>query len=173
MQTLNSFTFGCEFCFQINGHRSPCGHDSDPCFRNTGMWSLSFVFFPCLSDAKHVEVTPPIWVCLWTLAPPCVCERYVCGYFLCTAQATNLLNISVQKSKLCTREINQWLEQEEQAVLWRHVQVWQTLFFWRGSFFLSFPSVRVGQTPITCPIDLKQKRPWAHTQPAGREGRRM
>lgn len=173
MQTLNSFTFGCEFCFQINGHRSPCGHDSDPCFRITGMWSLSFVFFPCLSDAKHVEVTPPIWVCLWTLAPPCVCERYVCGYFLCTAQGTNLLDISVQKSKLCTREINQWLEQEEQAVLWRHVQVWQTLFFWRGSFFLSFPSVRVGQTPITCPIDLKQKRPWAHTQPAGREGRRM
>ncbi len=137
-----------------------------PCFRSTGMLSL-FSFFFCLSDAKHAEVTPPFWVCLWTLAPPCVCECYVCGCFLCTARHTNLLNISVQKSKLCTRERNQWLELEERAVLWRHVQVWQTpffFFFWRGSFFLSFPSVRVGQTPITCPIDLKQKRP--HT--AGR-----
>lgn len=46
-------------------------------------------------------------------------------------------------------------------------------FFWRGSFFLSLPSVGVGQTPITCPIDLKLKRPWAHTQPAERESRRM
>lgn len=69
MQTLNSFTFGCEFCFQINGHRSPCGHDSDPCFRNTGMWSLSFVF--CFF---------PVWVTQSTLRLPhlfeCACELW-------------------------------------------------------------------------------------------------
>lgn len=38
-------------------------------------------------------------------------------------------------------------------------------FFEEASFFLSVLSVRVGQTPVTCPIDLKLKRPGAPTQP--------
>lgn len=41
----------------------------------------------------------------------------------------------------------------------------KTQFFEEASFFLSVLSVRVGQTPVTCPIDLKLKRPRAPTQP--------
>ncbi len=41
----------------------------------------------------------------------------------------------------------------------------KTQFFEEASFFLSVLSVRVGQTPVTCPIDLKLKRPCAPTQP--------
>lgn len=33
----------------------------------------------------------------------------------------------------------------------------KTQFFEEASFFLSVPSLRVGQTPVTCPIDLKAK----------------
>lgn len=33
----------------------------------------------------------------------------------------------------------------------------KTQFFEEASFFLSVPSLGVGQTPVTCPIDLKAK----------------
>lgn len=134
--------------------------------------SLLFCFFP-------------VWVTQSTLRLPhlfeCACELWHLPAFV-SVMCVDVFSV-LHSAQICltfqfknpnyVQEINQRLEQEERAVLWRHVQVWQTLFFWRGSFFLSFPSVRVGQTPITCPIDLKRKRPWAHTQPAGREGRRM
>lgn len=41
----------------------------------------------------------------------------------------------------------------------------KTQIFEEASFFLSVLSVRVGQTPVTCPIDLDLKRPCAPTQP--------
>lgn len=37
-------------------------------------------------------------------------------------------------------------------------------FFEEASFFLSGLSVRVGQTPVTCPIDQKLKQPRTPTQ---------
>lgn len=41
----------------------------------------------------------------------------------------------------------------------------KTQFFEEASSFLSALSARVGQTPVTCPIDLKLKRPCAPAQP--------
>lgn len=46
----------------------------------------------------------------------------------------------------------------------------KTQFFEEASFFLSVLSLRVGQTPVTCPIDLKLKQPGAPTQPGPARG---
>lgn len=43
-------------------------------------------------------------------------------------------------------------------------------FFEEASSFLSVLSVRVGQTPVTCPIDLKRKRPSQRPHSPGLRG---
>lgn len=43
-------------------------------------------------------------------------------------------------------------------------------FFEEASFFLSVAWLRVGQTPVTCPIDLKGKKQPAVWAPAGLRG---
>lgn len=87
METLNSFAFGREFCFQINGHRSPWGHDSDPCFSSTGMLSLFFFVlfewrkarwgYPTyLSVLVNFGTSLRLWVlCVWIFSLYCTAHK--------------------------------------------------------------------------------------------------
>ncbi len=152
-------------CFQINGHRSPWGHDSDPCFRSTGMLSL-FSFFS-------------VWVTQSTLRLlhlfECACELWHLPAFV-SVMCVDVFSV-LHDTQICLTfqfKIQIMYTREKSVAGIRRTGCFVKaragmtnpffFFFGRGSFFLSFPSVRVGQTPITCPIDLKQKRP--HT--AGR-----